>query len=86
MILSFINICKDPKGRLKTEGVADLGFQSSLGTLRMLMNGKSYLIRLLKKKVQFFLQWYASLVRVAFNGNEDTDRLIRWNKMEIILE
>ena len=38
MILSFINICKVPREVLKT----------SLGTLRMLMNGKSCLIPVLR--------------------------------------
>ena len=46
MILSFINIRKIPREMLKTSGFA-LGLQPSLGTLRMLMNGKSYLIPIL---------------------------------------
>ena len=43
MILSFVDIRKVPREMLKTSGFA-LGFQHLLGTLRFLMNGKSYLI------------------------------------------
>ena len=43
MILSFINIRKVPREMLKT----------SLGTLRMLMNGKSCLIPILNIQISF---------------------------------
>ena len=42
----FINIRKVPREVLKTEGEAR-GFQSSRGTLRMLMNEKSCLIAII---------------------------------------
>ena len=48
MILSFINIRKVPREVLKTEGeeprASPSVFNTSLGTLQMLMNGKSCLI------------------------------------------
>ena len=53
MILSFINIRKVPREVLKTEGefARSLGkasvFNTSLGTLQILMNGKSCLIPIL---------------------------------------
>ena len=44
MILLFINIRKVPREVLKTEG------NTSLGTLRMLMNGKTCLIAIVKNQ------------------------------------
>ena len=48
MILSFVNIRKVPREVLKTEGEPEV-FNTSLGTLRMLMNEKSCLIPLMKQ-------------------------------------
>ena len=54
MILSFINSRKVPREVLKTEGVGPSAtpsvFNTFLGTLRMLMNGKSCMTPLSEKQ------------------------------------
>ena len=57
MILSFINIRRSP-----------LFFNTSLGTLRTLMNGKSYLIPLLKLNKQILINISTVSSSVASNA------------------
>ena len=67
MILSFINIRKVPREMLKTEGE----FNTSLGTLRMLMNGKSCLIPILNTSTYTFKQDYILVTSLSINGVSD---------------
>ena len=52
MILSFINICKVPREGLKPRASPSV-FNTSLGTLQKLMNGKSCLIPLSQVSYRF---------------------------------